>query len=245
MNCGVLTGFIRTVILFLVTTIVVRLMGKRQLAQLQPYEVVIMLMISDLATQPMGDVELPLLGGIVAILTLLMFHSLLSALSFASMGMRRLICGRPSVLVRDGKICEQELQRLCFDLSDLMEGIRSQGVIGLHETGSVVLETNGALSVFPSAENRPATRGEQGLPRRYDGIPLTLILDGKLQERSLRIADLDAGWLRRLLQGQGVERDADVLLAALDTQGTLLVQEKGGNGRLLRIPAVPPERVRW
>ena len=126
-----------------------------------------------------------------------------------------------------------------------MEGIRSQGLLGLHETGSVVLETNGALSVFPSAENRPATRGEQGLPRRYDGIPLTLILDGKLQERSLRIADLDAGWLRRLLQGQGVERDADVLLAALDTQGTLLVQEKGGSGRLLRIPAVPPEKVRW
>ena len=245
MNCGVLTGFIRTVILFLVTTVVVRLMGKRQLAQLQPYEVVIMLMISDLATQPMGDVELPLLGGIVAILTLLMLHSLLSALSFASMGMRRLICGRPSVLVRDGKICEQELQRLCFDLSDLMEGIRSQGVIGLHETGSVVLETNGALSVFPSADSRPATRGEQGLPQRYDGIPLTLILDGKLQERSLRIAGLDAGWLRRLLQGQGIGRDTDVLLAALDTQGVLLVQEKGEGGRLLYIPAVAPDKVRW
>ena len=240
-----LTGFLRTIILFLVTTIVVRLMGKRQLAQLQPYEVVIMLMISDLATQPMGDVELPLLGGIVAILTLLMLHSLLSALSFASMRMRRLICGRPSVLVRDGKICEQELQRLCFDLSDLMEGIRSQGVIGLHETGSVVLETNGALSVFPSADSRPATRGEQGLPQRYDGIPLTLILDGKLQERSLRIAGLDAGWLRRLLQGQGIGRDADVLLAALDTQGVLLVQEKVEGGRLLNIPAVAPDKVRW
>ena len=159
-----LNGFLRTAILFLVTAVALRLMGKRQLAQLQPYEVVITLMISDLATLPMSDVEIPLLSGVVSILTLLLLHSLLSVLSFVSMRLRRVICGRPSVLVRDGKICEQELKRLCFDLSDLMEGIRSQGVLGLHETGSVVLETNGALSVFPCAGSRPATRKEQGLP---------------------------------------------------------------------------------
>ena len=134
-----LTGILRTIILFFVTTIVLRLMGKRQLAQLQPYEVVITLMISDLATQPMGDVEIPLLGGLIAILTLLLMHSLLSLLSFWSIRLRAVICGRPSVLVRNGRICEDELSRLCFDLSDLMEGIRSQGLIGLHETGSVIL----------------------------------------------------------------------------------------------------------
>ena len=97
-----LTGFIRTMILFFVTTIVLRLMGKRQLAQLQPYEVVITLMISDLATQPMNDVEIPLLSGVVSILTLLLMHSLLSALSFWSIRLRSVICGRPSVLVRYG-----------------------------------------------------------------------------------------------------------------------------------------------
>ena len=117
------------------TAVVLRLMGKRQLAQLQPYEVVITLMISDLATLPMADVEIPLLSGVVSILTLLLVHSLLSALSYASVRMRRIICGRPSVLVRDGKICEKELARLCFDLSDLMEGMRSGGVIGLGEAG--------------------------------------------------------------------------------------------------------------
>ncbi|MDO5300802.1 MAG: DUF421 domain-containing protein [Clostridia bacterium] len=240
-----LTGFLRTIILFFVTAIVLRLMGKRQLAQLQPYEVVITLMISDLATQPMGDVEIPLLGGVVAILTLLLVHSLLSVLSFSSMKMRRLICGRPSVLVRDGKICEKELSRLCFDLSDLMEGIRSQGVIGLHETGSVVLETNGSLSVFPSADNRPVTRKEQGLPKIYDGIPLTLILDGKLQDRTMRIAGLEPGWLRRILQAQGIKQDKDVLIAALDTQGMLLVQEKGEDGRLLSVDVLSEDKVRW
>ncbi|MBR4038871.1 MAG: DUF421 domain-containing protein [Clostridia bacterium] len=240
-----LTGFIRTVILFFVTTIVLRLMGKRQLAELQPYEVVITLMISDLATQPMADVEMPLLGGVVAILTLLLLHSLLASLSFWSIRLRAIICGRPSVLVRNGRICEDELSRLCFDLSDLMEGIRSQGLIGLHEAGSVVLETNGALSVFPSAENRPATRGEQGMDQRYDGIPLTLILDGRVQKRTLALCGRDEKWLMDLLGGQEIAHAKDVLVALLNTQGVLLVQEKGENGRLLNIPALKPEEVMW
>ena len=240
-----LTGFIRTIILFFVTAVVLRVMGKRQLAQLQPYEVVITLMISDLATLPMSDVEVPLLGGVVGILTLLLIHSVLSALSFWSMRARRVICGRPSVLVRDGKICEKELSRLCFDLSDLMEGMRSAGVIGLHEAGSVVLETNGALSVFPSADARPATRAEMGMPRVYDGIPLTLILDGKMQDRTMRIAGLEPGWLRRIMQAQGIEKDADVPIAALDTSGSLLIQEKGDGGRLIRVDALDAQDVRW
>ena len=240
-----LTGFLRTVILFFVTTIVLRLMGKRQLAQLQPYEVVITLMISDLATQPMGDVELPLLGGVVAIVTLLLMHSLLSSLSFWSIRLRSIICGRPSVLVRNGKICEEELKRLCFDLSDLMEGIRSQGLLGLHETGSVILETNGALSVSPAAESRPATRKEMGLPKVYDGIPLTLILDGKIQYRTLALSGKDETWLKALLHTRGIEQAKDVLVALLDTQGMLLVQENGQSGRLLKIKAMKPEEVKW
>ena len=240
-----LTGILRTIILFFVTTVVLRLMGKRQLAQLQPYEVVITLMISDLATQPMGDVEIPLLGGVVAILTLLLLHSLLSVLSYISIPLRRIICGRPSVLIRNGRICEEEMERLCFDLSDLMEGIRSQGVIGLHEVSSAILETNGALSVFPRESTSPPSRDEMGVKPKYNGIPLLLILDGKLQSRSMRIANLDEGWLRRMLKGQGIQRDKDVLVAALNTQGELLVQEKGENGRKLTIEAIAPEEVRW
>jgi len=240
-----LTGFLRTVILFFVTTIVLRLMGKRQLAELQPYEVVITLMISDLATQPMGDVEIPLFSGVVAILTLLLLHSLLSALAYWSVGLRRIICGRPSVLVRNGRICEDELKRLCFDLSDLMEGIRSQGLIGLHETGSVILETNGTLSVFPAAQNRPATREEQGLEPKYDGIPLTLILDGKIQKRTLQIAGMTRERLIEILKEQGIEREKDVLVALLDTQGMLLLQEKGDAGRTIHLPVLKPEEVKW
>ena len=240
-----LNAFFRTSILFFITAIVLRLMGKRQLAELQPYEVVITLMISDLATLPMSDVEVPLLGGVVSIVTLLILHSLLSVLSYASVKRRALICGRPSVLVRDGKICEKELSRLCFDLSDLMEGIRSAGLIGLHETGCVVLETNGTLSVFPSSDNTPVTRGDQKIPPAYDGIPLTLILDGRIQTRPMKIGGFETGWLMRILKGQGIERAEDVLIAALDTQGKLLVQEKGDQGRLLSLQVLKGSEVNW
>ena len=244
-NVPMITGFIRTMILFLLTAIAMKMMGKRQLAQLQPYEVVITLMISDLATEPIGDVEIPVLTGVVGILSLLFIHSLLSALSFRSMRCRRWICGRPSVLVRNGRICEDELSRLCFDLSDLMEGIRSNGVLTLQETGSVILETNGSLSVFPSSGNRPQTREELGLPVKYDGIPLTLILDGKIQDRTLQLAGLDVDWLRSVLDQIGVEHEKTVLIAAMDTQGELLVQEKGKDGRVLRVNALKPEEVCW
>ena len=242
---NVLNAFLRTVILFCVITVVLRLMGKRQLAQLQPYEVVITLMISDLATLPMSDVEIPLMGGVVAILTLLLLHSLLSVLSYVSMPLRRIICGRPSVLVRRGKICEEELERLCFDLSDLLEGIRSSGLIGLHETGCVILETNGSLSVFPNSDASPITRRDQGLPNMYDGIPLTLILDGKWQRRTMKIAGIQENRLLKLLQRKGVETVGNVLVAALDTQGMLLVQEKGENGRLLHLPVMGAGEVDW
>ena len=89
------------------------------------------------------------------------------------------------------------------------------------------------------------TRGEQGLPPQYDGIPLTLILDGKLQERTLALSGKDAGWLRRILKGQGIEQDKDVLIALLNTQGELLIQEKGKSGRLIRVQAMPAGEVRW
>ncbi|MBR2942971.1 MAG: DUF421 domain-containing protein [Clostridia bacterium] len=240
-----LNTFLRTVILFCVITVVLRLMGKRQLAQLQPYEVVITLMISDLATLPMGDVEIPLMGGVVAILTLLLLHSLLSVLAYISVPLRRIICGRPSVLVRRGKICEEELERLCFDLSDLLEGIRSSGLIGLHETGCVVLETNGSLSVFPNSDASPVTRKDQGLLSVYDGIPLTLILDGTWQKRTLKIAGIKENRLMKLLERKGIQAVSDVLLAALDTQGVLLVQEKGSSGRLLHLPVMGSGEVDW
>ena len=109
----------------------------------------------------------------------------------------------------------------------------------------MILETNGALSVFPSAENRPATRGEQGLDSRYDGIPLTLILDGHVQRRMLTMCAKDEAWLSEQLKAQGIEQAKNVLIALLTTQGILLVQEKGENGRLIHIPALKEQEVAW
>lgn len=240
-----ITVFLRTVILFIVTVLVVRAMGKRQLAQLQPFEVVITLMIAELAAVPMGDVSISLFSGVVSILTLLFLHALISILSFKSERFRAFICGKPSVLIRRGKLQTEELKRMCFDLNDLLESMRSQGILNIADVGSAVLETNGTLNVFPTAQARTPTTQELGLSPGYDGIPLVLVLDGVVQEEALSLGQLSRSWLASALSAMGAPAIDQILLASLDTQGRLYVQEKGPRGRMRIAQALKESAVCW
>lgn len=240
-----ITIFIRTVILFLLTVLVIRVMGKRQLAQLQPYEVVITLMIAELAAIPMGDVSISLFSGVVSVLTLLFVHSMITLVTFKSQRVRGFICGKPSVLIRSGKLQVQELERLCFDLNDLLESMRTQGILSIADVGSAILETNGTLNVFPSSSARPATTAELGIESGYEGIPLILILDSVVQDEALSIAGLDRTWLSQKLKALSISSEKRVLLASLDTEGRLFVQEQGERGKLHVISVLKPEEVVW
>ena len=240
-----ITVFVRTLVLFALTILVIRAMGKRQLAQLQPFEVVITLMIAELAAVPMGDVSISLFSGVISILTLLFAHALISVLSFKSERFRRFICGKPSVLVRDGQIQHDQLQRLCLDLNDLLEGMRSQGILNIADVGSALLETNGTLNVFARGEARAPSAREMGLDAGYDGIPLVLILDGAVQDETLALGRLSREWLLATLRSVGVPAPQRVLLASLDTQGRLYIQEKGPRGRMQVVKALEKDRVCW
>lgn len=240
-----LTIFLRTLILFFLTILVVRAMGKRQLAQLQPFEVVITLMIAELAAIPMSDVGISLFSGVISILTLLFAHAAISLLSFKSERFRSFFCGKPTVLIRHGRVQEDELKRLCFDLNALLEGMRSQGVLNIAEVESAILETNGTLNVFSKASARPPQTQELGLETGYDGIPLVIILDGVVQTEALALGQLSRAWLMDALRNTGVLAPERVLLASLDTAGRLYLQEKGPRGRLHIIKALEAEQVCW
>lgn len=240
-----LTIFLRTLILFFLTILVVRAMGKRQLAQLQPFEVVITLMIAELAAIPMSDVGISLFSGVISILTLLFAHALISLLSYKSERFRSFICGKPTVLVRRGRVQEETLDRLCFDLNDLLEGMRSQGMLNIAEVESAILETNGTLNVFPKSSARPPQTRELHIDAGYEGIPLVLILDGVVQTEALALGKLSRAWLSGVLRDMGVRAPERVLLASLDTAGRLYVQEKGPRGRLHVIQALEAEQVCW
>lgn len=240
-----LTVFIRTILLFALTVLVIRAMGKRQLAQLQPFEVVITLMIAELAAVPMGDVGISLFSGVVSILTLLFLHSLITIFSFRSQRFRAFLCGKPSVLIRKGKIQLSELERLCFDLNDLIEGIRSQGILNIADVDTALLETNGTLTAFQSAQARPVTPADMNLAVDYEGIPLLLVLDGVVQTEALGLGGFDEKWLALTLSSLGFQNPRDVLICSLDTQGKIYVQSRGKDARLCVRQVLKPEQVRW
>ncbi len=237
--------FFRTVVLFVVAVAVVRCMGKRQMAQLQPFEFVITLLIADLAGAPMSDPAASLLEGVLPMLALLLMHSLIALISLRSQKFRGWICGKPSVLIQNGRVQAAELERLCYDLNDLMEAVRGSGVLNPADVGTAILETSGSLSVFPNAAQRPVCPADLQLETPYEGIPLTLILDGRIQHDNLVKGGLSEAWLSKHLSQLGFRGEHEVFLCSLDTQGRLYVQAAGKRGKLYVVPALKPEHVRW
>lgn len=240
-----LTVLLRATLLFAIAVIVMRIMGKRQISQLQPFELVIAIMIAELAASPMENVGIPLLHGILPMLMLVVLHSLLALASLKSQRLRAVISGTPSVLVKKGVVQETELRRACYDLNDLLEELRAGGVLSLSDVGTAILETSGKLSVFPLADKRPLTPKDMQLTPAYEGIPLTLVLDGEVQRENLALGGLDENWLAKTLEKFGFHAPGEVFLASLDTQGILYAQGRGDKPRLRVAQALEADKVGW
>jgi uncharacterized membrane protein YcaP (DUF421 family) len=218
--------FIRTVILYAFVVIAMRLMGKRQIGQLQPFELVIAIMISDLAAVPMQNTGIPLISGIIPILTLLVCQVTLSIINLKSVRARGIISGRPTILIRNGEIDEEALKQELYTLTDLLEQLRINNVPNIKDVEFAVLETNGEVSVIPKPESRPVVTSDLNLPTNYEGLPLDIILDGKVLSNNLQKASLTRSWLDTELKKQGYNSPSEVFLASFDTDGTLTCQRK-------------------
>lgn len=217
---------IRALILYLLLVIATRVMGKRQVGELQPFEFVIAIILADMAAISMGDKETPLLNSIVAIFTLLVAHVVVSYLSLKSQRVRRLVCGYPSVVIENGKIQENTLRSLRYNINDMLEQLRGKGYANLADVEFALLETNGKLSVIPKSQSRPLTPEDMQIPTDYEGLPLTLIVDGSIDHEALRRAGLDVAWLQDELAKFSIRTPRDVLFASLDTSGNLFYQVK-------------------
>lgn len=223
-----LIGIIRTLILFVVVVIGLRLMGKRQVGQLQPYELVIVIMLSALAAIPMENAGVPLLSGLFPIFTLIVAQVAMSFLSLKSERARGIICGTPTVLIENGKIVEKELTRLRYNINDLLEQLRAKNIPNIADIEFAILETSGHLSIIPKSQKRPLTPEDLTLPTKYEGLPVTLIIDGFLFRNNLARINLSEDWLQSELGKFGVKSIKEVLFAHLDTEGKLLYQVKMG-----------------
>lgn len=217
------TAFIRTVLLYFIIMVGLRALGKRQIGELEPIELVMTLLISDLAAIPMQDFGIPLLNGIVPILTLLSLSMLLSWGCMRSLRLRRLICGNPTTLIKDGVLQQKAMQSNRFTLDELVEELRAQGVTDLTTVKFAVLETNGQLSVLLYPDEQPATPKQLGKAVKDDvTLPNILINDGRILHHNLSYAGLTLDWLSKQLKSHGYQTAGEVFLFSIDEKGKIL-----------------------
>jgi len=217
---------VRTIILLALVIVVIRIMGKRQVGQMQPYELAILIMISALAAIPMEDIGIPLLNTIIPILLLFSIQIILSFVALKNERIRAALDGRPSIVVQHGKILESELRNQRVNLNDLLELLRLAGYPNLLEVEYAILETNGSISIIPKSQSRPVTPYDLGIKTSYEGLSYPLVTDGNINYENLKNIRLSEDWLKTELARLGYTRLKDVFFASLDTGGNLFVQAK-------------------
>ena len=224
-----LVVFVRALVLYIVVVISMRIMGKRQIGQLQPFELAIAIMISELAAVPMQNTGIPLINGIIPILTLLIAQLLVSLLSLKSIRARALLCGKPTILIENGRIKESKLRKELYTLNDLMEQLRIKNYPNIADVEYAILETNGQLSVIPKSQKRPLNPQDMNIKTKYEGITIDLIIDGHILGDNLKIAGKDRLWLMQELHKQQYNGPDELLIAYIDSSGKFYCQphEKG------------------
>ncbi len=219
---------IRTLILYLAVTVVMRMMGKRQVGEMQPYELVVAVLIAELAAIPMEDTDIPLINGLVPIVVLLVVQIALSELALFSERARKIICGTPSILISQGEIVEQELRRLRVNLNDLLEQLRSKNFPNVKDVAYAILETNGQLSVIPKAGLSPVTAVDLNLNIPSGGLPINLVLDGLVNVHNLKLAGVTEEQLMEKAKALGAHDLRQVFFANIDETGHIHMQLKRG-----------------
>lgn len=239
-----LTIFTRSVLLYIASLLAMRAMGKREVGQLQPFELVVVIMIAELAATPMGGVGIPLLYGILPMIALVACHGLITAACMRFQPFRKWMSGQPTVLVRNGMICEKQMRKSAMDLNDLMEAIRTAGILDPSEVGTVILEPGGQVNVFPKADFRSVSPNDMELKVPSEGLPLPLVMDGVIQQDNLIRGQLTEDWLRENASNCGYPDLSKVLFLCLNTQGEMLIQGKGSTKADLK-SVLDPERAVW
>ncbi len=217
---------IRTLFIYIFVVFAIRLMGKGELSELQPFELVIMLMIAELAALSMENTGASIINNLVAIITLLFAQILISYINMKSEWARAIICGKPSMLVNHGKINMKELQRLRININDLVEQVREKDYASLRDVEFAILETNGELSIIPKSRKRPATLEDLGIKHPYESMPVSLIIDGHINYHNLEIINHNESWLLEELRSREIDNYKDVLFCFLDEHKDLYVQKK-------------------
>lgn len=218
-----ITAFFRTAILYLLLIVGLRLTGKRQIGELEPIELVLTMLLSDLASVPMQDFGIPLVNGVIPIVTLLAMSMLLSCVSLRNVRFRTLICGKPAIIIRNGRLQQDAMRHNRLTLDELFEELRTQGVTDISDVKYAVLEIGGQLSVLLRTAAQPATPEQMRLDCEDDVfLPTVIINDGRLLRGNLRQTGHDEAWLQAQLSENGVDAPSQVFLLSIDERGEII-----------------------
>lgn len=220
-----LITFFRSIVLYILVLIVMRLMGKREIGQLQPFELAIAIMIADLASIPMTEIGIPIYYGIVPILGLLMMHMFISFLNMKSIKAREILCGRPSILIYRGKIIEKELKKQRFTINELEERLRGNDVFNIGDVEYAILETSGQVTVIQKPGKRNVTPEDLNITPDYEGIPYDLVVDGKVMTENLKELGKNYKWLEKQTEKFNMKPE-EALVVTLDAKGQIFCQKK-------------------
>lgn len=192
-------AFYRTIVFYLLLLVVIRILGKRQLGQMEASEFVVTMIVANLATIPMENPEIPVFQGMIPILTILAAEILISLLSLRSIRFRKLLCGKPVILIENGRVLQKNLRKTRVSVDELTGYLRQKDVLDIAQVQFAILETNGDLSVFPFPKYCPPSARDAGVPTRKQAIPFTIISDGRLIKENLAASGKDASWVQRVL----------------------------------------------
>lgn len=217
--------FIRVSIIYILVLIVMRLMGKREISQMQPFELVIAIMIADLAAVPMSDTGIPITSGIVPIFALLLFQLIISIVNLKSITLRKIICGKPRILIFRGKIDEKALKKEKITINELQERLREKSIFTIGDVEYAILETSGDLSIIQKPEKRNTIPEDFEITPDYEGIPYDLIIDGKIMHNNLRLIGRDVKWLKKEVEKFKIKPE-QALIVTFDGKGQIFCQAK-------------------
>ncbi len=220
-----LNTFVRVSIIYLVVLIVMRLMGKREISQMQPFELVIAIMIADLASVPMADTGIPIFNGIIPILALLLFQLIISLINLKSITLRKIICGKPRMLIYRGKIDVGALKKEKITINELQERLRQNNIFSIGDVEYAILETSGQISVIQKPEKRTTIPEDFHILPDYEGIPYDLIIDGKVMHENLQAIGRDERWLKREVEKFKIKPE-EALIVTYDGKGQIFCQKK-------------------
>ena len=218
--------FIRTLIIYFALVLIMRLLGKRQLGEMELSEFVVAALIADLASHPLQDIGIPMINGLVPIVTLFCCEVLISGVAMKNIRLRALLFGKPSMLLEKGKIRQREMKKNRFTTDELMEELRNQGYLDISAVEYAVLETDGRLSVIPYPSESPVTPSQLKIEAEDKGYPVVVISDGHVIESNLRLVGRDMNWLNKRLAALGVKNTETVFLMTVNSAGQVYFAPK-------------------